>query len=121
MAADLNFPLRVVVCPTLREADGLAMSSRNAYLSPAERQAAAVLYLALSAARDAYAGGERNAEALRAIMRRTYEREPAAQVQYISVADPDTLEEMEHVTAGALVSTAALIGSTRLIDNFLLP
>jgi len=120
MARDLNFPLEVVVCPTVREPDGLAMSSRNAYLDPAQRKAATVLFRALSAARETYEGGERDAEKLRALMRETLAAEPLAQMQYVSCADYDTLEELETVGGKALLSMAVYIGKTRLIDNFVL-
>ncbi len=118
MALDLNFPLEVVVCPTLREADGLAMSSRNTYLNPAERQAATVLYRSLQQAQAEYARGERGAEKLRQIMRRVIEGEPLAKLQYVSCADPLTLQELEGQVSGeALLSMAVFIGKTRLIDN----
>ncbi|MBN1438868.1 MAG: pantoate--beta-alanine ligase [Anaerolineales bacterium] len=120
MARDLNFPLEVVVCPIIRERDGLAMSSRNTYLAPEERRAAAVLYGALSAARAAYDAGERGAEALREAMRNHLAAEPRAQIEYVSAADPDTLQELERVERDALFSMAVRIGKTRLIDNFLL-
>lgn len=120
MARDLNFPLEVVVCPIVREPDGLAMSSRNAYLDPEQRQAATVLYRALSAAKEANARGERNAEKLRAIMREIISAEPLAQTQYVSCADYDTLEELETVSGNALLSMAVFVGKTRLIDNFVL-
>lgn len=120
MTQDLNFPLQVVVCPTVREEDGLAMSSRNKYLSPEERQAASVLFRALSAARDAHAGGEQDAEKLRALMREIIASEPLAKEQYVSCADYDTLEELETVTGKTLLSMAVFVGGTRLIDNFVL-
>lgn len=120
MARDLNFPLDVVVCPTVREADGLAMSSRNTYLSPEERISATVLFRALSAAKTAYEGGERNAETLRKIMAETLAGEPRAQMQYVSVADYDTLEELQTLTGKTLLSMAVYLGKTRLIDNFVL-
>jgi pantoate--beta-alanine ligase len=120
MARDLNFPLEVVVCPIVREPDGLAMSSRNAYLNPEQRQAATVLYRALSAAKDAYEAGERDAEKLRAVMRERLAGEPLARVQYVSCADYDTLEELETVSGKALLSMAVFVGKTRLIDNFVL-
>ncbi len=120
MTQDLNFPIEIVVCPTVREADGLAMSSRNVYLDPPQRQAATVLYRALSAARAAYDGGERQAERLRQVMRQVLASEPLAQVQYVSCADYETLEELEQVRGRALLSLAVFIGKTRLIDNFVL-
>jgi pantoate--beta-alanine ligase len=120
MALDLNFPLEVVVCPTVREEDGLAMSSRNKYLGPDERQAATVLYRALSAAGDAHAGGERDAEKLRTLMREIIAAEPLAVAQYVSCADYDTLEELKTIRGKSLLSMAVFVGSTRLIDNFIL-
>ncbi len=120
MTRDLNFPVDVIVCPTVREADGLAMSSRNKYLEGADRKAAAVLFRALSAAKDAYEGGERNAEVLRGKMKEVLESEPRATVQYVSCADYDTLEELDVVKGKALLSMAVLLGKTRLIDNFVL-
>ena len=120
MARDLDFPLQVVVCPTVREADGLAMSSRNTYLSPPERQAAVVLYRALSAAAGAFGAGERSGEMLREIVTKTVAQEELAELQYVSCADCDTLEELDVVKDRALVSLAAFVGRTRLIDNVVL-
>jgi pantoate--beta-alanine ligase len=120
MTRDLDFPIEIVVCPTIRESDGLAMSSRNVYLNPADRQAATVLLRALSVARSAYESGERNAETLRALVRATVAAEPLAKLQYVSCADYDTLQELETVRAKALLSMAVLMGKTRLIDNFVM-
>ena len=120
MTRDLNFPLEIVVCPIIREPDGLAMSSRNVYLDPEQRQAATVLYRSLSAAKDAYESGERDAEKLRQIMKEVLASEPLADVQYVSCADYDTLEELDTVKGKALLSMAAFLGKTRLIDNFVL-
>ena len=120
MVRDLNFPLEVIVCPTTREADGLAMSSRNKYLEGEDRQAATVLFRALSAARSAYEGGERNAEVLRRMMKEVLASEPRATVQYVSCADYDSLEELETIKGKTLLSMAVLLGKTRLIDNFVL-
>jgi pantoate--beta-alanine ligase len=120
MARDLNFPLEVVVCPTVREPDGLALSSRNAYLGPDERRAAPVLYRALCAAQAAFERGERDAQALRRVMQDALAAEPLARPDYVSVADPDALEELEQVQEGALLSMAVRIGGTRLIDNLVL-
>jgi pantoate--beta-alanine ligase len=121
MVQDLNFPLEIVVCPTKREPDGLAMSSRNVYLNPEERRAAKVLYRALSAAKSIYDQGERDAEHLRAAMSAVLRAEPRVQVEYVSAADPDTLVELDRVPDRGLLSLAVKIGRTRLIDNFLLP
>ncbi len=120
MVRDLNFPIDVIVCPIMREADGLAMSSRNKYLEGTDRQAATILFRALSAAKLAYEGGERNADALRALMRNTLALEPLAQTQYVSCAGYDTLEELDVITGKTLLSMAVMIGKTRLIDNFVL-
>jgi pantoate--beta-alanine ligase len=120
MALDLNFPIELVVCPTIREQDGLAISSRNAYLNEAERRAATVLYRALCAAGEKHKCGEKSADVLRSTLRDVIESEPLAEVQYVSVADPDNLAELQQVPNGALLSLAVRIGKTRLIDNFLL-
>ncbi len=120
MTRDLSYPIEIVICPTVREADGLAMSSRNSYLNPEERQAATVLFRALTAAQSAYHNGERDAEALRRLMRETIEAEPLARLQYVSCADYDTLTELESVTGKTLLSMAVFIGNTRLIDNIVL-
>jgi pantoate--beta-alanine ligase len=120
MTRDLNFPVDIVVCPIVREPDGLAMSSRNVYLDAAQRTAATVLYRALSAAKAAYEKGERGAEKLRTIMKETLASEPLAQVQYVSCADYETLQELDQVTGKTLLSMAVLFGKTRLIDNIVL-
>jgi pantoate--beta-alanine ligase len=120
MTRDLNFPIEIVVCPIVREPDGLAMSSRNVYLDAEERKAATVLYRSLSAARTLYENGERNAEKLRQMMKEVIASEPLAKMQYVSCADYDTLEEVETVDGKALLSMAVLLGKTRLIDNFVL-
>lgn len=120
MVKDLNYPIEIKICPTIREPDNLAMSSRNAYLETAERQAASVLSRALFTARKAYQNGERNADSLRRIMQMVFDQEPLAKVQYVSCADPITLQELEVVKDRALLSVAVFIGKTRLIDNVLL-
>lgn len=120
MTRDLDFPIEIVVCPTVREPDGLAMSSRNSYLGAEERQSATILFRALTAAKSAWERGERDAEALRKIMADTLTSEPRAQMQYVSCADYDTLEELETVTGKTLLSMAVFLGKTRLIDNFVL-
>lgn len=121
MAQDLDFPIEIVVCPIVREADGLAQSSRNIYLNSQERAAATVLSRALKAASQTFASGEREAGRLRQIMADILASEPLARPQYISCAHPDTLEELETVTDRALLSMAVYVGRTRLIDNWLLP
>ncbi|MGB9592019.1 MAG: pantoate--beta-alanine ligase, partial [Candidatus Kryptoniota bacterium] len=121
MTQDLNYPIEIIICPTQREADGLAMSSRNVYLNPTERQAATVLSRALFAAHQAYEDGERNAQRLRERMLGILNSEPLANVQYVSCADPQTLREWEGEIQGvALLSLAVFIGNTRLIDNVVL-
>lgn len=120
MTRDLSYPIEIVVCPTVREQDGLAMSSRNKYLEGEDRSAALVLYRALNAAKDAYKKGEGNAERLRQTMKEVIAAEPRAQMQYVSCADYNTLEELEIVKGKTLLSMAVFIGRTRLIDNFVL-
>jgi pantoate--beta-alanine ligase len=121
MAQDLNFPVEVVVCPIVREPDGLAMSSRNTYLNPDERQAATVLYRALTAAGAAHEAGERDADRLRQVMADTIQAEPLARLQYVSCAQADTLQEIAGSLSGrALLSMAVFVGKTRLIDNLVL-
>ena len=118
--ADLNLGAEIVVCPTVRDADGLALSSRNAYLSAAEREAALALSGALAAAADMHKGGIRDAALIRARMRDVIEREPLARIEYVSVADADDLRELDAIEGATLVSLAIRIGKTRLIDNVVL-
>lgn len=120
MTGDLNYPIEVVVCPIVREPDGLALSSRNKYLNPEQREAATVLYRALSKARIAYEAGERDADTLRQIVGQIIASEPLAELQYVSCADYDTLEELNSISGKALLSMAVYLGKTRLIDNFVL-
>jgi len=120
MTRDLNFPIEIIICPIIREADGLAMSSRNVYLDMEQRKAATVLFRALSAAKDEFEKGERDAEKLRRKMKAVIAGEPLAQMQYVSCADYDTLQELEKVTGKILLSMAVFLGKTRLIDNFVL-
>jgi pantoate--beta-alanine ligase len=120
MVRDLNFPLEIVVCPTMREPDGLAMSSRNVYLDPEQRKAATVLFRSLSAAKGLYEAGERNAQVIRKKMKEVLASEPLAEPQYVSCADYDTLEELDEIKGKTLLSMAVFIGKTRLIDNFVL-
>jgi len=117
MARDLALPTTVITCPTVREPDGLAISSRNVHLSAAERAAAPVLHRALDAARERWTAGERSGDALRAEMRRVLAGEPLANVEYVSVADGTTLRELATVDGPALLSLAVRFGATRLIDN----
>ena len=120
MARDLTYPIEIVICPIVREPDGLAMSSRNVYLDPDQRKAATVLYRSLSAAKEAYEDGVRDAETLRKITKDVLASEPLAQTQYVSCADYDTLEELDTVTGKTLLSMAVFVGKTRLIDNLVL-
>ncbi|MEO8207728.1 MAG: pantoate--beta-alanine ligase [Chloroflexota bacterium] len=117
MALDLALPTEVIACPTVREPDGLAMSSRNVHLSPRERTAAAVLHRALERARRAWVAGERSADVLRGEMTAELASEPLAAVDYVSCADAETLRELSVVSGPAVLSLAVRIGSTRLIDN----
>jgi len=120
MVKDLDFPLEVVICPIVREADGLAMSSRNVYLTPQERQAATVLFNALQTARRAFESGEREANSLRRIVEDMIQSEPLACLQYVSCADPETLQELSGSIEKGLLSMAVYFGKTRLIDNTIL-
>ncbi|HET8645481.1 MAG TPA: pantoate--beta-alanine ligase [Vicinamibacteria bacterium] len=117
VVADLDLPVQVVGCPTVREPDGLAMSSRNSYLDAEHRRAAPVLYRALTAAREAVRAGERDAEALRAVMRGAIGGEPLARLDYAAVADPDTFRELDRIEGPALALLAVRVGPARLIDN----
>jgi pantoate--beta-alanine ligase len=118
MARDLNIPTTVVVVPTVREADGLAMSSRNVYLDPEQRAAAPVLYRALRRAEELWSGGERDAETLRRAMRDMLAGVPPASPDYVSVADAETLHEVNGPIAGPVFASLAVrFGATRLIDN----
>jgi pantoate--beta-alanine ligase len=127
MVQDLNMPIEIIICPTQREADGLAMSSRNTYLDAEHRRAAPVLYRALCAAKDAFDRGERDGDQLRSIMRGVIEAEPLAKLDYVSAADAITLQELgapspqpsPSAGEGVLLSMAVRVGKPRLIDNFL--
>jgi len=120
MVADLNMNLEIVTIPTVREPDGLAVSSRNTYLNPRERQAAVVLYQALSLAQQLWSRGEKDAQRLRQEMIGLIQKQPLASIDYVSIADAETLDELETVNPPALVSLAVKIGNTRLIDNMVL-
>ncbi len=121
MVRDLNFPVEIIVCPIVREPDGLAMSSRNRYLSAVERQQALSLHRALAAAQTLAETGEHCATALLQAMAASLQREPAVRLDYIAVVDTDTLLPLKDIRSGALLAVAAYVGSTRLIDNVLLP
>ena len=120
MVADLNMNLEIVTLPTVRESDGLAMSSRNAYLNPEQRQAATVLYRALTLAQQLWLQGERDAEHLRQQMITLIQKQPLATIDYVSIANAETLDELDTVRPPALASLAVKIGKTRLIDNVVL-
>lgn len=119
MVQDLHFPIQIRVCPIVREPDGLALSSRNMYLNPAQREAATVLYRSLQAAAEDYDSGEREAAALHHRMTEVLAEEPLAEPEYVSVAEPQTLQEIEGRVENALLSMAVYVGKTRLIDNML--
>lgn len=118
MVRDLRFRVEIVACPTVREADGLARSSRNAYLRPAERQAAAVLWRSMQAGREYLRSGKAGAKELVSVMTEVLDREPLARVEYVEAVDGVTLLPVDEVKAGDLVALAVHIGKTRLIDNF---
>ena len=120
MVRDLDWPVEVVVAPTVREPDGLALSSRNAYLASDERRRAVVLSAALRAAHEAFTGGERRATAIAEAVRRLLEREPSVALDYLAVVEPGTLAPVEAVNADTVVALAARVGTTRLIDNIVL-
>jgi len=120
MVTDLNMNLEVVVVPTQREPDGLAMSSRNVYLNPQERQAAVVLWKSMNLAQGLWQEGERDAEKIRQEMMALIKKEPFARIDYVSIAGPQTLEELAQIKGPALVSMAVYMGKTRLIDNMTL-
>jgi pantoate--beta-alanine ligase len=120
MVRDLNFDVQIVVCPIVRESDGLAMSSRNAYLTAPERRWATVLYRSLQRVQALAADGERDAGRLASAGKQVISEEPAACLDYFEVISPDTLDPVADVSQGALVAVAAYVGSTRLIDNILL-
>jgi pantoate--beta-alanine ligase len=117
LVRDLDHPVEVLGCPTVREADGLALSSRNSYLTPDERRAAPALFRALSSARELWARGERDGDALRREMQRVLAAEPLLRVDYVSAADPGTFQELAHATGSVLLSLAVFFGRARLIDN----
>lgn len=121
MVRDLDFPVEVVACPTVREPDGLAMSSRNRRLTPEQREAAGCLFLALAAAAELARAGERDAAKLVAVMAREIGATPQARIDYVAVVDDETFEEVREITRPARAVVAARFGDVRLIDNLLLP
>ena len=120
MVCDLKFTVEIVACPIVREADGLAMSSRNAYLDPLQRKQALVLHRALMRVKECWKRGERDAARLATAGREEIARERSVRLDYLEIVDPDGLGAVEDVTGGALVAVAAFVGTTRLIDNILL-
>jgi pantoate--beta-alanine ligase len=121
MARDLDFDIEIAACPIVREPDGLAMSSRNAYLNREERVRALVLQRALQRAEQEFEGGERSAARLIAEAKKIFAGEPEVRLDYFEVVDPETLDALERISGKALVAVAAYVGTTRLIDNVVLP
>ena len=117
MAADLDLPVEVLACPLVRESDGLALSSRNAYLAPADRAAAPVLFRALRAATESVIAGERDAHVLDVRIREVVATEPAVELEYVEVRDAASIAPVERVDGAVLIALAARLGGTRLIDN----
>jgi pantoate--beta-alanine ligase len=120
MVRDLNFPVEIVICPIVREPDGLAMSSRNIYLDLRQRKQALVLQRSLMQVKQMAGTGERNAARLSAAAKEIFAAEPAVRLDYLEIVDPDSLDPVNDVSKGALVAVAAFVGTTRLIDNILL-
>jgi pantoate--beta-alanine ligase len=120
MARDLNMPVSIEVCPIVREHDGLAISSRNAYLSPQDRESALVLYRALMRVKKLFASGESDSASLVAAAKEEFAADPTVKLDYVEVVDPETLEPVAAVNSRVLVVVAAIVGQTRLIDNILL-
>lgn len=120
MVRDLNFLVEIVACPIVREPDGLAMSSRNAYLDPKQRKQALALHRSLLRVKKLWEGGERDAVRLVAAGHEEVEKEKSVRLDYFEIVDPESLDAAEHAAGGALVAVAAFVGPTRLIDNILL-
>ena len=120
MVRDMNFPVEIAVCPIVREPDGLAMSSRNAYLNPEDRRCALVLNRSLREAEKTFAAGERSAAKLIAAARNVLAQEPQIRVDYFEIVDPNTLDPIEQIAGTTLIAVAAYVGTTRLIDNVVL-
>jgi len=121
MVRDLKFAVEIIVCPIVREPDGLAMSSRNAYLDAEQRKRALVLQRSLKRVQQLVDAGERDGSRLAAAGREVFGAEDAVRLDYFEIVDPDTLDRVENISGGALVAVAAILGSTRLIDNILIP
>ena len=120
MVRDLDIPVEIAVCPIVREADGLAMSSRNTYLDLQQRKAALVLYRSLQKVKREFESGESNAAKLAEQGRKLFAQEPSVRLDYLEIVAPDNLEALDNVESSALVAVAAFLGATRLIDNFIL-
>jgi pantoate--beta-alanine ligase len=120
MVRDLNLPVEIVVCPIVRESDGLAMSSRNAYLDPEQRKRALVLHRSLARVQQLADAGEHEAAKLVAAGREEFAREASVRLDYFELVDPDSLDPVDDISGGALAAVAAFVGNTRLIDNILL-
>jgi pantoate--beta-alanine ligase len=120
MVQDLNFPVEIIVCPIVRDADGLAMSSRNAYLNPEQRKSALVLYRALQKVRSRFDQGERSAARLIEAGKNALAQEPGVRPDYFEIVDSETLDAVAEIKSTALVAVAAVVGTTRLIDNIVL-
>lgn len=120
MVRDLDMPIEIVACPIVREPDGLAMSSRNAYLDAQQRKAALVLSRSLAKVQQAFADGERDAGRLIAVGKDSFAADPSVRLDYLEIVDPDTLDSVNQIEAPALVAVAAFVGTTRLIDNIIL-
>ena len=120
MVRDLNIPVQIITGPIVREADGLAMSSRNAYLDPQQRKSATALYRSLMEIQKAFDQGERSSGALIAAGKRFFAEDVAPRLDYLEIVDPDTLNPVDHISRSALIAVAAFFGKTRLIDNIIL-
>jgi len=117
MVADMNLPIEIIICPLVRDSDGLALSSRNVYLGPDERRSALVLPRSLQLAREVFAAGQRNAAKIRHAVEEMITAQPGVRLEYAAVVHPDTLDELSQIDGSAVVLLAARIGATRLIDN----
>lgn len=120
MVRDLNLDLEIVPCPIVREADGLALSSRNEYLSPAERKQAVILFKSLNKAKELFDQGETEAKKIKQEMRNLIAGQPLAKIDYVSIVNPSSLKEVEKVSCGDVALVAAFLGKVRLIDNLVL-
>jgi pantoate--beta-alanine ligase len=119
MVADLNMPLKIVVCPTVRQADGLAISSRNQYLTRQQKKYAAYIYKALKKSENLVRRGVKKSKTIISEMKKILKQAPSIKIEYISIVDAETLQELDKITGKVLIAVAVKIGSTRLIDNIL--